>query len=62
MKRDAEEDWGRAQKRSPVAGAEQEIVVIEYLYRISIQTDEAPPPPPLSLPPSSSPSGMKPGF
>jgi energy-converting hydrogenase Eha subunit B len=30
MKREAEEDWGRAQKRSPVAGAEQEIVVIEY--------------------------------
>ena len=35
MKREAEEDWGRAQKRSPVAGAEQGIVVIEYLYRIS---------------------------
>jgi len=27
MKREAEEDWGRAQKRSPVAGAEQEIVI-----------------------------------
>jgi hypothetical protein len=49
---------GALTKRSPVAGAEQEIVVIELV----IQTDEAGPPPTLSAPPCSSPSGIQPGF